>query len=184
MLGLNKTKKNVVKLIGGNWKRKNIFFHDSEGLRPTLGRVRETLFNWLNQDLTNKACLDLFAGTGALGFEALSRNASYCIFVEKNKESFTELTKNKESLNADKALILHCPANIFLKSNTKKFDVIFFDPPFMSKDDYELLDSLAFHLKPNGHIYMESDSKYSSEILKIIKSSVAGKVYFYLLSKS
>ena len=87
---MSKTKKNVVKLIGGNWKRKNIFFHDNQGLRPTLGRVRETLFNWLNQDLTNKACLDLFAGTGALGFEALSRNASSCIFVEKNKESFTE----------------------------------------------------------------------------------------------
>ena len=87
-------------------------------------------------------------------------------------------------MNADKALILHCPANIFLKSNTKKFDVIFFDPPFMSKDDYELLDSLVYHLKPDGLIYMESDNKYSSEILKIIKSSIAGKVYFYLLSKS
>jgi 16S rRNA (guanine966-N2)-methyltransferase len=184
LLGLNKTKKNVVKLIGGYWKRKNIFFHDSEGLRPTLGRVRETLFNWLNQDLTNKACLDLFAGTGALGFEALSRNASSCIFVEKNKENFTELLKNKDTLNADKALIFHCPANIFLKNNTKKFDVIFFDPPFISKDDYELLDSLVFHLKPKGLIYVESDSKYASEILKIVKSSMAGKVYFYLLSKN
>jgi len=173
-----------VKIIGGHWKRKNIFFHDSKGLRPTLGRVRETLFNWLDQDLTNKVCLDLFAGTGALGFEALSRNASSCIFVEKNKEIFTQLTNNKKYLNANMASILHCSADIFLKSNTKKFDVIFFDPPFMSKDDYELLDSLVYHLKPNGLIYMESDSKYSSEILNIFKSSIAGKVYFYLLSKS
>ena len=94
------------------------------------------------------------------------------------------MLKNKDTLNADKASIFHCPANIFLKSNTKKFDVIFFDPPFISKDDYELLDSLVFHLKPKGLIYVESDSKYASEILKIVKSSMAGKVYFYLLSKN
>ena len=68
-------KDNNVKIIGGKWKRKNISFHEAKGLRPTLGKVRETLFNWLGQDLNNKVCLDLFAGTGALGFEALSRNA-------------------------------------------------------------------------------------------------------------
>lgn len=184
MSGLNKTKKNAVKIIGGRWKRKNIYFQDSEGLRPTLARVRETLFNWLNQDLTNKLCLDLFAGTGALGFEALSRNASSCVFVEKNKDSFIELMRNKDSLKANKASIVHGPAVNFLKNNKEEFDVIFFDPPFMNKDAYLLLDNLANHLKPEGLIYIECDCKYSSEILKIIKSSRAGKVYFYLLSKN
>ncbi len=81
MSGLSKNKKNSVKIIGGQWKRRNVSFLDKEGVRPTLGRVRETLFNWLDQDLTSLSCLDLFAGTGAIGFEALSRNASSCLMV-------------------------------------------------------------------------------------------------------
>ncbi len=67
---MNSNYKSIVKIIGGKWKRKSISFHEAKGLRPTLGKVRETLFNWLGQDLNNKVCLDLFAGTGALGFEA------------------------------------------------------------------------------------------------------------------
>jgi 16S rRNA (guanine966-N2)-methyltransferase len=75
---VNSNKKSTVKIIGGSWKRKNIFFNDSNSLRPSLNRVRETLFNWLDQDLSYKKCLDFFAGSGVLGFESLSRNAEYC----------------------------------------------------------------------------------------------------------
>ena len=91
MSGLSKNKKNSVKIIGGQWKRRNVSFLDKEGVRPTLGRVRETLFNWLDQDLTSLSCLDLFAGTGAIGFEALSRNASSCLMVEKDRENCENL---------------------------------------------------------------------------------------------
>ena len=98
MSGLSKNKKNSVKIIGGQWKRRNVSFLDKEGVRPTLGRVRETLFNWLDQDLTSLSCLDLFAGTGAIGFEALSRNASSCLMVEKDRENCENLTKNKDNI--------------------------------------------------------------------------------------
>ena len=96
MLGLSKSQKNTVAIIGGDWKRKKVNFSDKEELRPTLGRVRETLFNWLNQDLTSLSCLDLFAGTGALGFEALSRNARSCVMIEKNKSTYEDLITNKK----------------------------------------------------------------------------------------
>ena len=182
MLGLNKNKKNFVKIIGGHWKRKNIYFQNSEVLRPTLGRVRETLFNWLNQDLTNKYCLDLFAGTGALGFEALSRNASSCLMVEKNKDNFLNLEKNKEALGAYAADIIHSSANTFLKTNSKKFDIIFFDPPFMDKDAYKSIDDLAKYLNNDGLIYLELGEEIRTRKLKILKSSRAGQVYFYLLT--
>ena len=95
-------KDNNVKIIGGKWKRKNISFHEAKGLRPTLGKVRETLFNWLGQDLNNKRCLDLFAGTGALGFEALSRNAKSCVFVENNPSKTLDihnLTKSEHIIS-------------------------------------------------------------------------------------
>jgi len=80
--------KNQVKIIGGQWKRKNVSFVDTPGLRPTPIRVRETLFNWLDQDLTGKVCLDLFSGSGVIGFESLSRGASSVVMVEKSPQSF------------------------------------------------------------------------------------------------
>ena len=118
-------KDNNVKIIGGKWKRKNISFNEAMGLRPTLGRVRETLFNWLGQDLNNKKCLDLFAGTGALGFEALSRNAESCTFVENNPSTFQKLIQNKENLKADNAIIKKIHADFFIKNNEELFDIIF-----------------------------------------------------------
>ncbi len=181
---MNRSKKNFVKIIGGSWKRKNIFFSDNEGLRPTLGRVRETLFNWLDQDLTSKNCLDLFSGTGALGFESLSRNAKSCVMVEKNKNNINELLKNKETLNAEFAQVIHSSADTFLQNNNKIFDVIFFDPPFNDEDSYKLLNNLSDALRSNGLVYLESKSPIEINQLKIIKSSRAGQVYFYLLTSN
>ena len=93
------SKKSTVKIIGGSWKRKNIFFHDSDGLRPTLNRVRETLFNWLGQDLSGKSCLDLFSGSGILGFESLSRKAQSCTLIDNNTPTTSGLIDNKNHLN-------------------------------------------------------------------------------------
>ena len=180
MLVVN-SKRSEVKIIGGSWKRKNIFFHDSDGLRPTLNRVRETLFNWLGQDLSKKNCLDLFSGSGILGFESLSRNAESCTLVDNNTLTISDLVGNKNNLNAINALIINSTAEIFVKKNKELFDIVFFDPPFAIVDIYPLLSEIKNHLKPEGIIYLELNEKYSSNEFKILKTSKAGKVYFYLL---
>ena len=178
---MNSRKKSVVKIIGGSWKRKNIFFYDSNGLRPSLSRVRETLFNWLGQDLKDKSCLDLFSGSGILGFESLSRNAQLCTLVDSNKKTVLSLLDNKNNLNADNALIINSTAENFLKNNKDFFDIVFYDPPFVTVDPYPLLSEIKKHLKPNGYIYLETNMQYLEQDFKIIKNSKAGKVYFYLL---
>ena len=175
------SRKSSVKIIGGSWKRKNISFHDADGLRPTLNRVRETLFNWLGQDLSGKNCLDLFSGSGILGFESLSRNAKSCMLVDNNSLTISDLIENKNNLNADNALIINSPAEIFIKKNKELFDIIFFDPPFSKVDIYPFLSEIKNHLTPNGVVYLEVSEKYSGEEFKILKNSKAGKVYFYLL---
>jgi 16S rRNA (guanine966-N2)-methyltransferase len=184
LLGLSKSQKNTVAIIGGDWKRKKVNFSDKEELRPTLGRVRETLFNWLNQDLTSLSCLDLFAGTGALGFEALSRNARSCVMIEKNKSTYEDLITNKQILGASNATIINCSAESFLIKNAEKFDVIFFDPPFAELEFTKALSGITTHLKEHGLVYYESNSRYEGNELKIFKSSRAGQVYFYLLGLS
>ena len=113
------SKKSTVKIIGGSWKRKNVFFHDADGLRPTLNRVRETLFNWLGQDLSGKSCLDLFSGSGILGFESLSRNAQSCILVDNNTFTISSLIDNKNNLNAKNALIVNTGLALQFLSNGK-----------------------------------------------------------------
>jgi 16S rRNA (guanine(966)-N(2))-methyltransferase RsmD len=175
-------KKNVVKIIGGSWKRKNIFFHDADNLRPTLSRVRETLFNWLGQDLSGKSCLDLFSGSGILGFESLSRNAQSCTLVDNNTPTTSVLIDNKHNLNATNALVVNSTAERFLKDNHEIFDIIFVDPPFASFDVYPLLIEIKNHLGPKGIIYLEMNEPYSTNEFKILKNSKAGKVYFYLLT--
>ena len=176
------SKKSTVKIIGGSWKRKNVFFHDSDGLRPTLNRVRETLFNWLGQDLSGKSCLDLFSGSGILGFESLSRKAQSCTLIDNNTPTTSGLIDNKNHLNAKNALVVNSTAEIFLKNNHELFDIIFVDPPFASFDVYPLLIELKNHLNPKGIIYLEMNEQYSSNEFKILKNSKAGKVYFYLLT--
>ena len=175
-------KKNVVKIIGGSWKRKNIFFYDADNLRPTLSRVRETLFNWLGQDLSGKSCLDLFSGSGILGFESLSRNAQSCTLVDNNTPTTSVLIDNKHNLNATNALVVNSTAERFLKDNHEIFDIIFVDPPFASFDVYPLLIEIKNHLGPKGIIYLEMNEPYSTNEFKILKNSKAGKVYFYLLT--
>ena len=178
---MNSNYKSIVKIIGGKWKRKNISFHGSNDLRPTLNRIRETLFNWLDQDLSNRKCLDLFSGSGALGFEALSRNASSCTFIESNKSSYLKLLENKKNLNAVGAKILETDGLKFLKSNDELFDVIFCDPPFGMFDSIDLIDLASQHLTNDGLIYFESDLGVSAKDLNIYKTSKAGTVYFYLI---
>ena len=178
---VNSNKKSTVKIIGGSSKRKDIFFYDSDSLRPSLCRIRETLFNWLGQDLSYKKCLDLFAGSGVLGFESLSRNAESCSLVEKNRSTALNLTENANNLNAKNAFIVNSTAEIFLDNNNDLFDIIFYDPPFFIDNPNLLLSEIKNHLKSEGIIYFETNKQYLGKELKILKNSKAGKVYFYLL---
>ena len=123
---------NRVRIIGGQYRRRLLDFHDSTGLRPTPDRVRETLFNWLGQDLPGWTCLDLFAGSGALGFEAASRGAQRVVMIELDPKAISALEKNRALLDASAVDILRVEALAWLKTNHETFDLIFVDPPFDS----------------------------------------------------
>ena len=124
-------KSGKLRIIGGQWKRRNIRFPVVPGLRPTPDRARETLFNWLMNHLDGKTCLDLFAGSGALGFEAASRGAARVVMVESNRKSVQSLLKNRELLHAQSQVdIVHGQALNHLSLTPVKYDLVFMDPPF------------------------------------------------------
>lgn len=160
-------------------------FPDVEGLRPTPERVRITVFNWLGQDLTGKTCLDLFAGTGAFGFEALSRNAKSVTMIENSSIAFKSLQQNQALLQAQNCQILHMDALQFLATNTQKFDVIFCDPPYNKGWINKILPILNQHLSENGVIYVEAEFEIKSdENWQVTKQNKAGNVFYHLLKCS
>lgn len=123
--------RNRVRLVGGTWRGRVLSFSDAPGLRPTPDRVRETLFNWLQPVLPGSHCLDLFAGTGALGFEALSRGAASVTLVEQSRPVAEQLRGNARLLSATGARIEACDALSFLQRPVPHpFDIVFLDPPF------------------------------------------------------
>ncbi|MEY3742946.1 MAG: hypothetical protein RLZZ541_1, partial [Pseudomonadota bacterium] len=123
-------KLNTVRINAGEWRSRIIKFPDAIGLRPTPERVRQTVFNWLGQDLSGLSCLDLFAGTGVMGFEALSRGALTATLVEKSTPAYKALIENKQLLKAEQASLRHQDALQFLSQNSQKFNLIFLDPPY------------------------------------------------------
>jgi len=178
-----KTGKNQVKIIGGQWKRKNVSFIDAPGLRPTPSRVRETLFNWLDQDLTGKVCLDLFSGSGIIGFESLSRGASSVVMVEKSPQVFKMIQENKKLLQAEKAQLHFMDALLFLQNSNAKFDIIFCDPPFNEGWADKLFPQLVNHLTKDGLIYFESESVLIEQSeFNVLKKRKAGNVFYHLVT--
>ncbi len=177
-----KTKTNQVRINAGVWRSRLLKFPDVEGLRPTPERVRITVFNWLGQDLTGKTCLDLFAGTGAFGFEALSRNAKSVTMVENSRQAHQSLIQNQQLLKAENCQIFSQDALIFLANNTQKFDVIFCDPPYNKGWINKLLPILNQYLSENGVIYVEAEFMIESDgSWQIMKHNKAGNVYYHLL---
>jgi len=173
---------NQVRLNAGVWRSRILKFPDAEGLRPTSDRVRQTLFNWLGQEMTGKACLDLFAGTGALGFEALSRNARQVIMLELAKAPFQALLQNQRLLGATQAEIRQMDALQFLAQNKQRYDVIFCDPPYHKQWLDKLLPQLASHLADDGLLYVEAEYALKSDSgWQVIKSGKAGQVFYHLL---
>ena len=200
---IKKVSTNQVRINTGVWRSRLLKFPDAEGLRPTSDRVRQTLFNWLGQELTGKTCLDLFAGTGALGFEAASRNAKSVTMIELASSAIAALRQNLALLNGSDSKLngfaiqdsklngFELPKNIqikqqdalrFLANNVEKFDVIFCDPPYNKGWLDKLLPQLKQHLAPNGMAYVEAEFELtSSEHWQVIKSGKAGAVYYHLL---
>lgn len=173
---------NQVRINAGVWRSRLLKFPDAIGLRPTSDRVRQTVFNWLGQDMTSKVCLDLFAGTGAMGFEALSRNAKHLTMVEYDQLVAKFLNENKALLKAENCEILQMDAMQFLTANKRQFDVIFCDPPFNKQWLDKLLPVLFKHLADDGILYVESEYKIiSNETWQVIKESKAGNVHYHLL---
>ena len=175
---------NRVRIIGGQYRRRLLDFPGAAGLRPTPDRVRETLFNWLGQDLPGWTCLDLFAGSGALGFEAASRGAERVVMIERDAKAMAALEKNRDVLGASRVDILRVDAMAWFANNRETFDLIFIDPPFDSGLAATVLANLAPHLKAGGYAYVEQGSEVIAPPGLIIhRSGRAGRSHFALLMK-
>ena len=179
-----------VRIIAGKWRGRKLPVKDLQGLRPTTDRVKETVFNWLQTDLYQACCLDLFAGSGSLGFEALSRQAEHVTFVEKNAQANRQLAINMKSLQIDNASLHHTDALKFLtskQSNKNSYDLVFIDPPFHQN----LLEESCDTLESSGMITTDSliyiETELSSVNLPVtwtlVKEKKAGQVYFRLYRK-
>ena len=174
-----------MRIIGGELRSRVISFADAEGLRPTPDRVRETLFNWLEQTLHGRSCLDLFAGSGALGFEAASRGAERVTMVEKNSAVYRALQDNLKKLACPQVFLRHQDGLEFASRDAQRYDVIFLDPPFQSEYLPKLLEILPQRLNENGVVYIESGAVVKVSLpWKAIKSGKAGQVYYQLLGLS
>jgi 16S rRNA (guanine966-N2)-methyltransferase len=175
-----------VRIIGGEWRGRKLTVPDVPNLRPTPDRVRETVFNWLSPHIAGAICLDAFAGSGALGFEALSRGASSVVFVDEAGEVVKLLQEELNFFKAQNAEVYRANLPKQLKIPAKPFDIVFLDPPYMSG----LLAESCFYLEENhflsagAFIYLESREAVEEKILpqnwKIIKSKVAGQVVYQL----
>ena len=148
--------RNRVRIIGGRWRSRLVHFPARAELRPTPDRVRETLFNWLGQRLDGLDCLDLFAGSGALGFEALSRGASRVVMVERDRAVAAALRASARALEANGAQIVEGEALGYLQRTSEHFDLAFVDPPYASALAASVLAALAPRMNPGGRVYVES----------------------------
>ena len=179
-------KKNSLRIIGGKWRSRRIQFVEVPEIRPTPDRVRETLFNWLAGTITGAACLDLFAGSGALGFEAASRGAGHVTQVEINKAIAAVLTEQKNALAAQQVEIVQQDALAFLQQCEQKFALVFLDPPFNSNLLQAALKILVARqlIAPSGLLYIES-AKQSAPLacldeFRCRHEKVAGQVRYTL----
>lgn len=178
---------NQLRIIGGSWRGRKLGFPDVEGLRPTGDRIRETLFNWLAPDITGARCLDLFAGSGALGLEALSRGAGESVLIEKHPLAAQSLVKNLTLLNAEKAQVINTDTLSFLSNanSVVPFDVVFIDPPFQQNLWQQTIDLLEQQklLSEGCVIYVESGIEDQYEVpanWKLHRDKTTAKVRYRL----
>lgn len=191
-----------LRIIGGRWRSRKLAFPNVEGLRPTPDRVRETVFNWLQRVVPGTRCLDLFAGSGALGLEALSRGAAHTVFVDQNASAVRCLREHLITLDVTDAQVMQCDVLAYLQGGCFRhpdvlerpslhgaqcFDVVFIDPPYRH---YYLLQTCCAHLEAgdwlalSAYIYLETESNRDLPPLppnwKVIHSKKAGQVGYHL----
>ena len=187
----NKSQPGRLRIVAGNWRSRLLEIADVPGLRPTSLRIRETLFNWLAPRIPGTRCLDLFAGTGALGLEALSRGAASCDFVEKSSIAAATLRSNIAALKAESASVHVTTAEEYLRqAHGKTFDLVFLDPPFAAEMLPEICRLLAAGglLAEDARVYIEEDRQQPALELpdkwQVLKSKTAGNVRYSLLTNS
>lgn len=180
--------KGQLRIIAGKWRGRKLQFPDIEHLRPTPDRVRETIFNWLQPYIGDARCLDLFAGSGALGFEALSRGAEHVTLVELQSEAVQQLLVNRKTLLAEQANVKQMTAQQYLKQCQDQFDIVFIDPPYQADLWTEIAQLLVKYkiLADNALIYLECPSNKPLPTLPnnwhLIKDKKAGDVRYCLLT--
>jgi 16S rRNA (guanine966-N2)-methyltransferase len=175
---------NRVRIIGGMHRGRVIRFPDAPGLRPTPDRVRETLFNWLGQDLGGLRTLDLYAGTGALSLEALSRGAVRAVAVDRNPELIRAVSETAAAIGIDGLETHTADARAYLARETRQFDVMFLDPPFDADDWQWLLPAAAARLSALGRLYAEGPRQLEAPPgLAVLRHDRAGQVHYHLLAR-
>lgn len=172
-----------VRIVGGSLRSRLIDVPAREGLRPTPDRVRETLFNWLGQELDGLACLDLFAGSGALGFEAASRGAARVVMVEGDAVAAAALRDNRERLGASRVEVVRSDALDYLDGPPAPFDVVFLDPPFRQNLVPAAVARLPRWLAGGARLYVEAPQALDIEGWSVMKRGRAGQVHFQLMMR-
>jgi 16S rRNA (guanine966-N2)-methyltransferase len=172
-----------LRIIAGEWRSRVIEVPSRPGLRPTPDRVRETLFNWLGQRLDGCACLDLYAGSGALGFEAASRGAARVVMVESDRAALAALRRSRELLGAQRVEVVAGDAAEFLTGGDARFDVVFLDPPFRQNALPALLGALPPRLAAGARVYLEAAQPIAvPESWRELQRARAGQVSYQLLA--
>jgi 16S rRNA (guanine966-N2)-methyltransferase len=174
---------NRLRIVGGTWRSRLVRFPDAAGLRPTPDRVRETLFNWLGQRLEGLTCIDLFAGSGALGFEAASRGAARVVLVESDRRVCEQLRRSAAELGAgDRVEIVQADAMAWLARPGGSYDVAFVDPPYASGLAGAALEALGPRMRPGARAYVESATALGEPPAGWVrtKEGAAGAVRFAL----
>ncbi len=182
-----KSRQGQLRIVAGNWRSRLLQIAEVPGLRPTSERIRETLFNWLGPQIHDSSCLDLCAGTGALGLEALSRGAARAVFVEQSPLAAKVLRNNAATLSADDADVINVDAMKYLEQPaSEQFDFVFLDPPFAAELHSDLCRLLTEHnwLAKDALIYVEMDKAQSEALLpdnwRVLKNKTAGNVRYLL----
>ena len=177
--------KGRIRIIGGQYRSRLLQVAMRPGLRPTPDRVRETLFNWLGQDLSGASCLDLFAGSGALGFEAASRGASRVVMIESDRIALRALEASRAALGAMQVEIIGSSADVYLERSRERFDVVFLDPPFRQNAVPGLLARLPRILSARARVYAESATPVNAQVnWRELRRSRAGGVSYQLFEWS
>jgi 16S rRNA (guanine(966)-N(2))-methyltransferase RsmD len=174
-----------IRITGGEWRSRLIQVADTPGLRPTPDRVRETLFNWLGQDLPGWHCLDLFAGSGILGFECASRGADSVVLVERDQSAFGRLKQNAANFSCDRLRLERADALEFAAKSGLTFDLVLLDPPYRQGWLEKVAPLLPVLARPGMRVYAEAEHRIETlGEWRTLKQGQAGQVFYHLLEHS